>query len=101
MKRGSRPHIKRRALSMGVACMLVLLIAALPAQGRENPSPVKVGDAHVLHRGSVLTGGMVFFGPSTAVLASVIGGELEILDPRSGHVRGRLGEDVGVLSPDR
>ena len=58
-----RSHI-RRVLSSGVALMLVLLIAALPAQGRATPAPVKVGDAHLLHRGSVFDGpNGLFFGP--------------------------------------
>ena len=102
MFRGRRSHA-RRALSIGVALMLVLLIAALPAQGRETPLSVKVGGAHLLHRGSVFDGpNGLFFSPDDRLLylASVTGGEIDILDPRSGHVRGRLGEDVGVVSPD-
>lgn len=85
------------------ALMLVLLTAALPAQGREKSLPVnKVGDARLLHGGSVFDGpNGLFFGPDDRLyMASVIGGDLDILDPWSGHVLGRLGEDVGVLSPD-
>jgi sugar lactone lactonase YvrE len=87
---------------IGVALVLVLLIGALPAQGRGKPPPVKVSDAQLLHRGSVFDGpNGLFFGPNDRLyVASVNGGELSVLDPRSGHISERLGSDVGVLSPD-
>jgi sugar lactone lactonase YvrE len=86
------------ALAVGV----LLLGSALPAQGRGSLPPVIVSDAHLLHRGSVFDGpnGMFFDAGDRLYVASLLAGELSVLDPRSGHVLGRLGEDVGVLSPD-
>ncbi len=101
MSGGSRLH-GRRLVTIGVTLVLALLIGALPAQGREKLPPVKVGDAHLLHRGSVFNGANgLFFGPGDRLyLASVGGGKLSVVDPRSGHVIERLGSEVGVLSPD-
>ena len=98
----SRVFLHRRLVPIGVALVLVLLIGALPAQGRDKLPPVKVSDAQLLHRGSVFDGpNGLFFGPGDRLyVASINGGELSILDPWSGHLTGSLGSDVGVLSPD-
>lgn len=98
--RGSIGH--GRLLRLGLALLLVVLTAALPAQGREKPLPVKVGDARLLHRGSVFGGpNGLFFGPDDRLyVASVNGGELSVLDPRSGHILETLRDEVDVLSPD-
>jgi hypothetical protein len=99
MSRGFRSHL-RRAMSIGVALMLVLLIAALPAQGREKPPPVKVGGAHLLHRGSVFDGpNGLFFSPDDRLLylASVTGGGIDIL---TRGPRPRTARKTSASSPD-
>ncbi len=94
---------RRRLFGVFVAALTFLfLMLVLPAQGREKPGPVKVDETHLLHRGSLLDGpNGIFFGPDDRLyVAAVFGGEITVLDPRSGRILDRLAADQGVLSPD-
>lgn len=79
-----------------------LLVASPAAAGRAEPEPLDVRDGQPIGRSSELNGpNGVNVGPDGNVyVASVLGDEITVHDPRTGAILDRIGPERGVHGPD-
>ena len=93
-----------QALFMGVVLVLTLGVAAPTQAGRADPGkgPEVTYRVKEMIRGAPIHGanGLAIDAQGRLLVASVFGGELVAVNPRTGKVTQRLGHEVGVDGPD-
>ena len=87
---------------VNVVRIITIVIAGLILIGETVPAKETTIMGKVLVKGARLHGanGIIFDSQDNLHIASVIGREIVIMDPKTGKIMDRLGADVGVETPD-